>query len=359
MPFSLVRNDIVKMPTDAIVNAANSGLAPGGGVCGAIFDAAGYTLLARACRRLGGCPTGEAVATEGFRLPAKYIIHAVGPVWQGGGCGEAEKLRSCYLRSLELARELGCQSIAFPLISSGIYGYPKREALDIAISAIRDFLRDEDMDVYLVLFDRSAVDLVRYEELLSYIDDHYVEASPYLRRAQENRGASFHLPWSQPKSRERREADGPMGAPSPPVEESASFSGPAGPLSAPAAPGRRSLEEVVEHLDESFSKMLFRLIDQRGLTDVQVYKRANLDRRLFSKLRRESCQPGKQTVLALCIALELSLDETRDLLARAGYALSPCSKFDVIIEYYIRRGSYDIFEINEALFAFDQKLLGA
>ena len=333
MPFSLVRNDIVNMRVDAIVNAANSSLAPGGGVCGAIFAAAGRTALEKACRAIGHCDVGSAVITPGFNLPARYVIHAVGPVWQGGTRGEAALLQSCYTRALHLAQENGCESIAFPLISSGIFGYPKPQALRVAINAIEEFLLKYEMQVYLVIFDRAALLISErlYENIQRYIDDRYVELRAFPRQAAE----------ALPHARQRAEqADLPLAAPC-------------------ATPGKRSLDDLLGHLDESFSRMLLRLIDEKGMTDVEVYKRANLDRKLFSKIRKEGYNPSKQTALALAIALRLNLDETKDLLGRAGYALSHSNKFDIIIEYFIEEGVYDIFEINEALFAFEQRLLGA
>lgn len=333
MPFSLVRNDIVNMRVDAIVNAANSSLAPGGGVCGAIFAAAGRTALEKACRAIGHCDVGSAVITPGFDLPARYVIHAVGPIWQGGSRGEADLLHSCYTRALHLARENGCESIAFPLISSGIFGYPKPQALRVAINAIEEFLLKYEMQVYLVIFDRAALLISErlYENIQRYIDDRYVELRAFPRQAAE----------ALPHARQRAEqADLPLAAPC-------------------ATPGKRSLDDLLGHLDESFSRMLLRLIDEKGMTDVEVYKRANLDRKLFSKIRKEGYNPSKQTALALAIALRLNLDETKDLLGRAGYALSHSNKFDIIIEYFIEEGVYDIFEINEALFAFEQRLLGA
>ncbi len=333
MPFSLVRNDIVNMRVDAIVNAANSSLAPGGGVCGAIFAAAGRTALEKACRAIGHCDVGDAVITPGFDLPARYVIHAVGPIWQGGSRGEADLLQSCYTRALHLARENGCESIAFPLISSGIFGYPKPQALRVAINAIEEFLLKYEMQVYLVIFDRAALLISErlYENIQRYIDDRYVELRAFPRQAAE----------ALPHARQRAEqADLPLAAPC-------------------ATPGKRSLDDLLGHLDESFSRMLLRLIDEKGMTDVEVYKRANLDRKLFSKIRKEGYNPSKQTALALAIALRLNLDETKDLLGRAGYALSHSNKFDIIIEYFIEEGVYDIFEINEALFAFEQRLLGA
>lgn len=334
MPFELIRADITTLDTDAIVNAANTSLAPGGGVCGAIFDAAGRGEMERACREIGHCAVGQSVSTPGFRLPARYVIHTVGPIWRGGGQGEAELLYSCYRSALALADALGCRSVAFPLISAGIFGYPKAEALQIAVSAVSEFLLSHDMRVVLAVFDRRAV--VLSEKLLggirSYIDQHYVDARELERRVME------------PMLQARQLAEQAGAAPAP--------------CAAPA-PKNRSLDQLLERLEESFSTMLLRLIDEKGMTDVEVYKRANLDRKLFSKLRTESYHPSKQTVIALAVALRLNLDETKDLLGRAGYALSRSTKFDVIVEYFIVEGIYDIYEINEALFAFEQRLLGA
>ena len=337
MPFEIVRNDITKMPVDAIVNAANSALVPGGGVCGAIFAAAGYDQLDRACQAVGHCDVGQAVITDGFHLPAKYVIHAVGPIWRGGGANEAALLRSCYLSALRLAEENNCRSIAFPLISSGIYGYPKAEATKIAVSAITEYLLEHEMQVFLAVFDRSAVLLSEklYTDLKSYIDDHYVDAHRFSRRNTE--------PVFLAQQLAAQEAMAPPAAVMPPDRKTR----------------KRSLTDLLGNLDESFSRMLLRLIDEKGMTDVEVYKRANIDRKLFSKIRKDGYNPSKQTAIALAIALRLNLDETKDLLGKAGYSLSHSSKFDVIIEYFIEEGVYDIYEINEALFAFDQRLLGA
>ncbi len=334
MPFTIVRNDITKMPVDAIVNAANTSLQMGGGVCGAIFKAAGAEKLQAECDAFGGCETGQAVITGGHNLPAKYIIHTPGPVWKGGGHGEEMLLRGCYINSLELAEQHGCDSVAFPLISSGIYGYPKREALRVAISAIQDFLRDTDMAVYLVVFDRAAVEIS--EQLLgaveAYIDEHYVAEHTLKRDQLLNAEHSVFF-------------------------EEASHLKVSAPLADSAIAG---LDALVGRLDEPFSQTLLRLIDAKGRTDVEVYKSANIDRKLFSKIRsNKAYMPSKKTAVALAIALELNLAETRDLLERAGYALSPSQKFDVIIEFFITNGKYDIFEINEVLFYYDQPLLGS
>lgn len=336
MPIQIVRNDITKMKCDAIVNAANSSLLGGGGVDGAIHRAAGPRLLAD-CRKLGGCPVGEAKLTKGYGLPGKYVIHTVGPVWQGGSHGEKELLVSCYRRSLEIAAEHRFESVAFPLISSGAYGYPKDQALKVAMDTIRDFLMEHELFVYLVIFDRASCTIGEklFADIRSYIDDRY---------------AALHS--DDRRSRNLSEEMGRMSAPSAPM------AGAAKPMSSPFR--EAGLSDALKQLDESFSQMLLRKIDEKGMTDAQCYKRANIDRKLFSKIRGNvHYKPKKTTALAFAISLELSLEETRELLMKAGFALSHSSEFDIIIEYFIRHGNYNVFEINEALFAFDQSLLGA
>lgn len=329
MPLHIVRNDITTMQVDAIVNAANESLLGGGGVDGAIHRAAGPELLAE-CRGLGGCKTGQAKITRGYRLPAKYVIHAVGPVWQGGGHGERELLAGAYRASLELALANGCQAVAFPLISAGAYGYPKDRALKTAVDVIGDFLLAHDMTVYLVIFDRAAFSIGEklFADIAAYIDDRYVEEHTDRREEQYRRAMAF-------------------AAEAPPLCASA----------CPSIPG--SLDEALGRLDESFSQMLLRKIDEKGMTDAQCYKKANIDRKLFSKIRSDThYRPSKPTAMAFAVALELPLDEARELLEKAGFAFSHASKFDIIVEYFIARRNYDIFAINEALFAFDQSLLG-
>lgn len=318
MPFIIIRNDITKMPADAIVNAANTALKMGGGVCGAIFKAAGASELESACNKLAPIKTGEAVITPGFKLPVKYVIHTAGPVYNGGNYGEEELLRSCYLNSLKLALENGCENIVFPLISSGIYGYPKAQALRVATAAIREFLADHDMDVTLVVFDKAAFSAS--EELMSeveaFIDENYVGEHDDSRRF----GQLLK------------------------VEEDALM---------------MSRDGESGNLDEPFSQTLLRLIDAKGRTDVEIYKLANTDRKLFSKIRsNKDYMPSKRTVIAFAVALKLTRSETDDLLERVGYALSRSQKSDVIIEYFIARGIYDIFKINEVLFSYDLPLLG-
>lgn len=342
MPFTIVRQDITKIKVDAIVNAANTDLAMGGGVCGAIFQAAGANTLQAACDKLAPIKTGEAVITPGFNLPAKYIIHAAGPVYHGGSRGEADLLRSCYINSLEIAIKHSCKSVAFPLISSGIYGYPKAEALRIAGEAIRDFLSRRDMDVSLAVFDKEA--LAISEELLgavsSYIDEHYVEEHHKSHRELLNveRSAIFDEDMIHES------------VATPLMEESFA-------ATAPSKAG--TIDDLIGNLDEPFTVTLLRLIDVTGRKDADIYRRANIDRRLFSKIRsNENYTPSKPTVLALAVALELSLEQTADLLERAGFALSHSRKFDVIVEYFIQSGKYEVFEINQVLFRYDQPLLG-
>lgn len=333
MPFTIVRQDITRMQVDAIVNAANPGLAMGGGVCGAIFQAAGPDKLQRACSKVAPIKPGEAVLTPGYNLPAKYVIHAVGPVYRQGPDGQDGRLlRTAYMASLKLALKKRCRSIAFPLISSGTYGYPKAAALQVATAAFRDFLEGHDMDIFLAVFDRDS--FMVSETLLgaveSYIDETYVTTR--LSYSQALRNMECELPLAA------------MPSLSPPRAKKASH----------------RLDVLMDQLDEPFNAALLRLIDAKGKTDAEVYKRANIDRKLFSKIRTgKGYMPSKRTILALAIALELSLDETEGLLKKAGYALSHSQKFDVIVEFFIVNGQYDIFAINEILFQYDQPLLGA
>ncbi len=374
MPLQIIRQDITKFRCDAIVNAAKETLLGGGGVDGAIHRAAGPKLLEE-CRTLGGCPTGQAKITKGYRLPCKYVIHTVGPVWRGGAYGERELLESCYRTALNLAAAYKCESVAFPLISSGIFGYPKAEALRVAADAIAAFLQEHDMNVYLTIFDKSGYQISKqlFADVQSYIDDHYVEEHTDTIRERARREAVFPS--------DAAPQDFPSGAAPAPKEKHSLFNVPfeeavpmeyvdecadiwesagvADKAGARITGASLSLEDMLEQIDESFSQMLLRKIDERGMTDAQCYKKANIDRKLFSKIRSDvHYRPSKPTAVAFAIALELPLDEAKDMLMKAGYALSHSSKFDIIIEYFLVSGKYDIFEINETLFAFDQSLLG-
>ena len=329
MPLHLVRDDITTMKVDAIVNAANESLLGGGGVDGAIHRAAGPDLL-KECRTLRGCKTGQAKITKGYHLPAQYVIHTVGPIWRGGGHGERELLVSAYQSSLELALDHQCKTVAFPLISSGVYGYPKDQALKVAVDTIGDFVLSHDMTVYLVIFDRATYTIGEklFSDIAAYIDDCYVE---------------LHTDGDLEQSRRLLTAGAVLAAP----------------LEAEWEAAPSSLDEAVSQLDESFSQMLLRKIDERGITDAQCYKKANIDRKLFSKIRSDvHYKPSKPTAMAFAVALELPLEEARELLEKAGFAFSHASKFDIIVEYFIAHQNYNVFAINEALFAFDQSLLG-
>lgn len=327
MPFEIIRNDITKVKVDAIVNAANTSLLGGGGVDGAIHAAAGSELL-KECITLGGCKVGEAKITKGYNLPAKYIIHTVGPIWRGGNNNEEELLRNCYKNSLQLAKDYKLESVAFPLISAGAYGYPKDKAIKIAISVFSGFLLKNDLNIYLVIYDKDT--LLISSKLISsikqYIDDKYIEEHPDSRR----RYSENYICESKCEVQ---------------YEEIQSIS-------------NRSLEDLMNNIDETFSEMLLRLINEKNMNDVEVYKRANIDRRLFSKIRNDkNYKPKKSTVISFAIALKLNLDETKDLLLKAGFALSRSSRFDIIIEYFIENKQYDIFEINEALYNFKENTL--
>ena len=337
MPLKIIRDDITKVQCDCIVNAANETLLGGGGVDGAIHAAAGKVLL-KECKALGGCKTGEAKITGGYDLPCKYVVHTVGPIWHGGEYGEEKLLRSCYKKSLELALKYNAESVAFPLISSGAYGYPKDKALDVAVSEITKFILENDILVYIVVFDKASFIISEklFSDISAYIGDAYAEEALKDEEKRKNRlfGAA-KAALSMPKAAVECDEC---------VMERAEIP---------------SLDNALSHLDESFSEMLLRKIDESGMKDSECYKKANIDRKLFSKIKSDKYyKPSKNTALSFAIALKLSLAETENMLMKAGYALSKSSKFDVIIEYFIKHGKYDIFEINEALFAFDQTLLG-
>lgn len=339
MPIQIIRNDITKVKCDAIVNAANSSLLGGGGVDGAIHKAAGKGLLLE-CMKLGGCKVGQAKLTKAYKLPSKFVIHTVGPKWKGGQKGEKELLESCYRESLRIAIDNNCESVAFPLISSGVYGYPKDQALRVAVDVISSFLVEHDMLVYIVVFDKSAFQISEklFTDIASFIDDKYVDTHFEFNRTRRDAWGESTL------LGETRIL---------PDEDFVGMSAPC--AQAVTAPKAISLEDAINQIDESFSQMLLRKIDEKGLTDAECYKKANVDRKLFSKIRSDvHYRPSKPTTIAFAVALELSLEETKDMLMKAGFALSRSNKFDIIIEYFISNNNYNVFEINEALFAFDR-----
>ncbi len=376
------------MDTDAIVNPSNWRLLQGRGTSRGIFLAAGEEALTRACQEAAPCEVGKAVMTPGFALKAKYIIHAVCPRWRDGKEGEEELLYCAYTESMKLALSNGLESIAFPLLSSGNYGYPKEAAMRTAVSAIRNFLAENEMTVYLVLYDHRAVEVRKeiagaLEEYLSehyveWIDDEYAEEkdesytrpnlydsghfdeAELLSDAQAEYG--MHVETDLPDSSLRpAKASAPAAAGRKhSVQKERRIERPAKASADQPKEKKRRLEDLLRDKPETFSEMLLRLIAERGLKDSDAYKRANIDRRHFSKIRSDpEYMPKKSTVLSFAIALELSYDETRDLLMRAGYAFSVCSESDMIIRFFIENGQYDIFDINEALFYYGQPLLGA
>ena len=355
MPFEIVRNDITRMNVDAIVNAANNSLLGGGGVDGAIHRAAGPKLLEE-CRALNGCETGQAKLTGGYDLPCRYVIHTVGPVWQGGKAGERELLAACYRNSLALAKAHGCESVAFPLISAGVYGYPKAQALRVAVDEIARFLKENDMLVYIVAFTRDAVQLSGklFQEVVSYIDEVYV--SERLDDHRENQRARVmrgeELPAEAASGSLFRRPHREDNARNETVFSEAS-------LQRLAATSAKGLEDMSEDADERFGEMLLRKLREKGIGDEVCYRRANVDRRRYYRIKNNpSYRPGKQTALAFAMALELPLDEDRALLQKAGYALSHSDKADVVAEYCLKAGCYDVIEINQVLFKLDLQQLG-
>lgn len=344
MPFEIVRNDITQMTVDAIVNTANPRPVIGLGTDSMIHEKAGPDLLL-ARQAIGPIDMGCAAITPAFRLHAKYVIHTVGPVWDGGSYGEESLLRSCYDNSLKLAVEQGCQSIAFPLISTGNYGFPKDKALQIAISAFSAFLLEHEMQIYLVVFDRTSFRLSEklFQGVANYIDEHYVDIC--------TAAAYGVLEEKRPSPRRRRNMEI--------FESSAAFG--AMPSCAPmASPKAAALEDILKQADAGFTETLLALIDKSGKKDSEVYKKANLSKQHFSKIRNNpNYKPSKATALALAIALELDIAQTKDLIGRAGYALTNSSKQDLIVKFFIEQRNFNIVEIDIALYEFGQGLLGS
>lgn len=364
MPFQIIRNDITKVKADAIVNTANPKPIIGGGTDSAIYAAAGKDKLLAERKKIGDIHRGDARITPAFNLSAKYVIHTVGPAWQGGENGEFDILESCYKRSLELAERKGCESIAFPLIATGVYGFPKDKALRIATATIQEFLYEHDMAVLLVVFDRKAFELSGkvYADVQSYVDENYVKRS-YHREYRLKAAAScnedaevygsrylLNEPESADDFSENCSPDGvkPLGA-NPMLHKNVFSDG----IEA------MSLDELIGNPADSFQERLFQLIDRSGLDDVTVYKKANITKKVFSDIKtKRNYKPSKKTAVAFIIALELSMDEAQDLLSRAGFTLSPSSRFDLIVGYFISHKNYDMMTINETLFANKQECLG-
>ncbi len=384
MSFQIIRNDITKVKADAIVNSANPKPVYATGTDGAIYAAAGADELLAERKKIGCIGVGQAAYTPAFALKAKYIIHTAGPVWEDGGQDELQLLRQCYENSLKLAKELGCESVAFPLISTGVYGFPKDEALKVAVAVFSEFLLKEDMEIILVVFDRESfvVSGKVFSGVDEYIDENYVEETlheEYRASARASMMYSGAAPArSLPKPGMGNFLEGVrLGRLAKASRDSEAMREPT--VKEPAYMDRafsvddevseecteslpettRSLDDVIGQLGETWQECLLRLIDEKGYTDTEVYKRANVDRKLFSKIRcNSSYQPKKITSVAFALALRLNLDETRDFLSKAGYAFSNSSKFDLIVEYFIENEVYDTYTINLALFEHEQPTLG-
>ncbi len=340
MPLQIIRQDITKMKVDAIVNTTNEEMVGYSGVDLAVHTIAGIELDEE-CAKIAPLFLGQAKITKAYNLPCEYVIHTSGPTWRGGNNGEREILRSCYEESLKLAVEKKCKSIAFPLISSGVYQYPKDQVLKFAIQIITEFLFENELIVYLCVFDKESYSFSQklFNDIQAFIDDDYVDEhdEDYYETLEDM------LAEEQLMLCECCEALPPMEAV---VGELPDTKG-------------LSLKEYIEQMDKSFQEMLFDLIDESGMTDVECYKKANVDKRTFSKIKsNKDYRPSKQTVIAFAISLQLNIDKTQALLATVGFTLSRSNVFDKIIRYYIHNKNYDIFEINQALFEFDQVLLG-
>lgn len=334
LPLQIVRHDITKMRVDAIVNTTNEEMVGYSGVDLAVHTAAGPELD-KACERIAPLGVGMAKVTGAYDLPCKYVIHTSGPVWQGGLLGESILLKSCYIEALKLAYEKKCQSVAFPLISSGTYGYPKNQVLRFAIEVITEFLYEHEMMVYICVLDRTSYEFsqilhAKLSRAIAADDDEEFRSTALSDGFIEKECIA-----AAPEMR------------SPGTARCSSVKG-------------KSLQEYMKAMDKSFAYKLFDWIDARGMTDVECYKRANVDKKTFSKIKcnPQTYKPSKQTAVAFAIALRLNLEETQDLLASAGLTLSASFVFDKIIRYFIQNEVYDIFVINEALFEFDQVLLG-
>ena len=355
MPFQIIRNDLTKMQVDAIVNTTNPSPAVGYGVDMGIHQAAGPDLLI-ARKALGTIPVGSAGITNGYDLPAKHVIHTVCPVWQGGDKGEVRLLRRAYTRSLEIAREAKCRSVAFPLMSAGNHGFPKTVALQTAVDAISAFLMEHEMMVYMVVFSSEAVSVSEklFQSVESYIDEHYIHKKKLQEYGFEDKRMARNAEIEPTLHYQRRMRYMELQEEAMAMPMEASKCAPA-----PKAISVDDLHDLLERTDEGFSATLLKLIDRSGKKDAEVYKKANIDRKLFSKIRSNpNYQPSKPTVLAFAIALELDLQETEMLLSRAGLALSHANKQDIVVEFFIKNKNYDIFELNSVLFALDLSTLG-
>ena len=383
MPLKIIRADITKLECDAIVNPTNMDMMPSGGVDAAIHEAAGQELL-EYCKSFGGCGVGEAKISPAFNLPSKFVIHTVGPMWEGGEKGEALLLRSCYSEAMKLAIKEGCKSVAFPLISSGLFGYPKDRVLKEATDTIGLFLTEYEMDIYIVVYDKESFSISRglFDGVKEYIDNNYIDFEALRgqrRRRTESEDDRVSSSYSMSISGAPPSRKPPIRRPtkSEPLEteflESKIIDDePSISYQSIADDGECSLLDfdfvcksalprgIFDDMDKGFADTLFYYIDKKGFTDVEAYKRSNVSKKTFSKIKcTPNYNPSKITAVSFAIGLRLNIEETRRLLRTAGICLSRSNKFDVIIEYFIVSGNYNsIFDVNEVLYQFDQLLLG-
>ena len=368
MAFSIIRSDITKVKADAIVNTANPHPTFGSGTDHAIYEAAGVDELLAARKQIGEIARGDAVETPAFALNAKYIIHTVGPHWQGGENGEFDTLRSCYENSLKLAEKLKCRSIAFPLIASGSYGFPKDKALQIALSVIQPFVMENSMDVILVVFDKKAFELSGkvVENVREYVDSHYVEEAHKRERYYEDREYALNNSILNDRDRkafyERRRRHEMFNK----LKDFAEYDMEEATITADTMPDESfeclvpdavsekiDIDKVLLNQEKTFQEKLLEIIDERGLTAPQVYKNY-ISKQVYSKiLLDKDYHPNKYTAIALCLSLHLNIEETKDLIGRAGWALSQSSKADLVVSACIQNGEYNVMEIDVILFDYD------
>ncbi len=360
MPFEIVRNDITKMHVDAIVNTANPQPVIGAGTDSAVHTAAGPKLLA-ARKKIGAIEVGNSMATKGYDLPARYVLHTVSPAWQDGAHGEETLLRRAYDAALTLAGRLKCRSVAFPLMAAGSYGFPHDLALSVAIRAFTDYLLTHDMQIYLVIFNAEAFRLAGslFDDLKSYVDDQYVSEQtereyaagrPYRREWDEQETACESAPsFNSAGLANNAHIAKDMAALRPWRRNKAQ-------AAAPQAVG--SLQDFLNQTESTFTEYLLDLLQERGEKDSSVYHRAQMSRQLFNKIiNKKDYQPSKNTAIQLAIGLQLDLNKTQKLLGKAGYALTRSSKSDLVVQYFIQHGEYSIVTINTALYDSDLPLL--
>ena len=327
MPFRVFRNDISKVKADVIVNSANPDPIIGGGAEAAIYKAAGENELLSERKKIGEIAPGEVAYTPAFHLNAKYIIHTVGPVWEGGYKGEAAILRSCYENAFELAVSLGCKSIAFPFISTGTYGFPKDKAIEIVINTSNKFLKHNDMTIILVVYDKASFRISgsKLQDVTSFINETYIDESD---------GYAGNSP-SALRSNRRLERERQMHSHH---------------WDQPDAPG--DVSDLLKKSSESFSAKVLSIVKERGIEPSAVYKKDGLlSKKIYSdmKIQGDNYMPRKGTAIAFCLALELTLPEAMDLLGRAGWTLSDSKKNDIIVKYHILQGDYNIRNVNDTL----------